>query len=284
MSPPEGGRKVVVSVHPSQGVGVVIAVLGGGARFPERPELPGGGVELVVVGDEHPALAGAEALVLVEAEGGAVAERADLPPVELRPVGLAAVLDDLQPVPPGDGQDRVHVRRQAVKVNHHDRPRLLADGGLDAGGVDVHRLEVDVHENGDGVVVNHAGGRGAPRVGRDDHLVARADPAGGHAHVKGGGAGVGGDGQPVSVPGGELFLKGLAVGPEGVGGPFQRGQHHLPIEIVDRGPALDGALGDRPRAAVDGQLLAHAAPPVGTSSPAGAWCQAFADTKGPPAG
>ena len=74
---------------------MVVAILGGRACLAEAPEHGGLFEQCLVVGDEHAAFAGAEAFVLVEAKGCAVAQGADFPALELRAVGLAAVLDNL---------------------------------------------------------------------------------------------------------------------------------------------------------------------------------------------
>ncbi len=261
LRPGERRRQVVLPVHPPHPVGVVLDRRLGHAVLAEVPQGLAALERRLVIGDEEAALAGAEALVLVGAEGGAVAEGADLVAAEGRPVRLAGVLDHLEAVPPRDPEDRLHVGRQAVQVDGDDRAGARREGGLDPRGVQVHRRPVDVDEHGDRVVVQAARRRRRPRVGRHDHLVARADAAAHQGHVQGGRPRVARQGEPVPVPGGELLLEGLAVGPVRVLAALERPEDHLPVDVLDGRPPAHEAVGHCLLTAPDRQPLAHAAPP-----------------------
>ena len=88
----------------------------------EAPQVAGALVDVVVVGDEHPALAGDEQLRPLEAEARRVSERPGAPPRDLGADGRRRVLDYEQAVPRSEVHDLVHPRRMAVKVHGHDRP------------------------------------------------------------------------------------------------------------------------------------------------------------------
>ena len=60
---------------------------------------------------------------------------------------LRGVLDDAQPVPPGDRVEPVHVDGQPGKVHRHDRARARRDGRLHLVEVDVAGVEADIDEH-----------------------------------------------------------------------------------------------------------------------------------------
>ena len=101
------------------------------------------------------------------------------------------------PLRPGDVQDRVHLGRRAPHVDRDDGLGPPRDRLLDGAGS---RQSVSSTSTMTGMALagSHGGGRGEERVGRHDHLVARADaerPVRGH---QGRGAGI--DGQAVPRP------------------------------------------------------------------------------------
>ena len=253
----ERGEDLVVPVHPAERVCVVIAILVRRTRLTERPDLLGSGVDGLVVRHEHAALAGAEALVLIEAEGSAVAEGTNLLAFEGGSVRLAAVLDHLEVVLLCDGHYLVHVHGETVEMDNDDRLRGGRNGGFDLFGIDVHRIEIDVHEHGNRVVVQNARGGRRPGIRRHKHMVALAQSAPRHAHVQRRRAGVGRDGELIAVPRRELLLKRFAVvrGTQIIA--FQRGQNHFTVGVIDRRPFLHGAVRHGLGTAVDCELCRH---------------------------
>jgi hypothetical protein len=90
-------------------------------------------------------------------------------------VRLRGVFEHLQPVPRGELANRVDVRRLSVEMHGQNRFRAWRDGGLDALGIEVVRARIRLHRHGRGAgVADRQPGRDVG-VGRDDHLVARAD-------------------------------------------------------------------------------------------------------------
>src|SRR5205085_11648875 len=69
---------------------------------PEIAQASGALGQLIVVDQEHAALAGGEQLVGIETEAARRAEAADAPPTILGAVGFGGVLDDLQLVALGE--------------------------------------------------------------------------------------------------------------------------------------------------------------------------------------
>jgi hypothetical protein len=85
---------------------------------------------------------------------------------------VCGILEHEQAVPAGDGHDGVHVGRLAGEVHGDDGARPRCDRGLDGAGVDVERLQVDVHEHRHAVGLDHRRCRRQEGVRRDDHLIA----------------------------------------------------------------------------------------------------------------
>jgi len=99
-------------------------------------------------------------------------------------MGLAGIFDDRQIVPSRNVQDRLHVGGHAVDMDGHDRARARCDLLRDALGIEAECVRLDVHEDGDAVVVEDGGGRGPEGEGGDDHLVARLQTDAGQRHVE----------------------------------------------------------------------------------------------------
>ncbi len=205
--------QLVVAVHPAQSVGVIIARLLRHACLAKTPELAGVAVDLLVVGHKDAAFATAHALVLVQAEGRRVAEGPTVAPAELRAMRLAAVLHDLQVVLARHRQQLIEVEAEAVQVDGDNRLRPWGDRLLDLVDIHVDRVEVDIDEDRDGVVVKDARGAAAPGVSSDEDMVARADAAPDQAHVQRRGAAISEDGIAIAIPLGELFLEREVVRP-----------------------------------------------------------------------
>ncbi len=129
------------------------------------------------VGDrDHAALAGGHVLGGVEREHREGAERADGRAVQRGAVGLRRVLEDLEPVLPGDRSDAVHVGRMPVEVHGHDGRRCGRDACRDVVGSRQKVSGLDVGEDGRSARQCHrVGGRGEGER-RDDDLVAWPDP------------------------------------------------------------------------------------------------------------
>ena len=93
-------------------------------------------------------------------------------------MGLGGVLEQFEPVPAGDVEDRRQVRGLAVKVDRKDAARAWADRRLDPLGVDIvgGGIGLDRHRRRAGLA-DREPGRDIG-VGGDDDLVALADPKG----------------------------------------------------------------------------------------------------------
>ncbi len=128
-----------------------------------------------VIGGDHAALAARHVLRRVEAEG-AGAPGSAAPPVDLRPVALAGVLDHRQAVTIGDLDDGRHVSRLPVQADGHDRLGPRRDRGLDQGRVDREVVLTDVDEDRPCAGVEDAVRAGDEGERDGDHLVAGADP------------------------------------------------------------------------------------------------------------
>ena len=119
-------------------------------------------------------------------------EAAAHPAVVARSDGLGRVLDDSEPVPLRDLQDRRHVGDAAGQVHRHDGLGLGRDGRLDELRSDV-LVVAHVDEDRPGAELHDGGRRGDEGVGRGDHLVAGPDPERGHAEDERVRAGIEGD-------------------------------------------------------------------------------------------
>src|SRR5690606_32785592 len=201
----QGVEAAVVAEH----LVVVLALAAVGA---EHAGLLG---DVVVVGGDEAAVAeGAEVLAGEEAVGAHVPHRSGLalaavPGAER----LRAVLDDLQAMTLGYGEDRVHLRGSAVEVHREDRLRARRDRGLYQARVDVEGAFVDVDEDRRGAdVADRLGGGEEAERGRDD-LVARADAEGAQADHERVGAAVDPYGVLHAQVVGDLALEGLHLGP-----------------------------------------------------------------------
>ena len=191
----------------------------------QRPRQPS---EVIAVRGERAALAvGAQVLGGVEAEGGRLAEAAHAPAAVARAVGLAGILDDGQVVARGDRQDGVEIRRPAVEMHRHDRPRVRGDRGLDALGVEVGGARIDVHEQRARPDVGDGFGGGDEGVGRGDDLVARLHPRREQGQMQGARARVHGDAVLDAAVGRELLLE-----PRDLLAEDERGR---PADAVQRG-------------------------------------------------
>ena len=257
----EGCGQIGGAVHPAETVVMVFAT---GFRWPHVAETgygfatdEGG----FVVGDEEAALTAGEVLVLVEAEGGSITEGAHLAALAGCAHRLTGIFDHRQAMAPGDRHDGVHVAGDAPVVHDQNAPRLGCDRRFDRSGIDVHRLPVDINEDGNRVVVQDTRGTAGPREGRCDDFVPRSDATGGDTHVQRRCAAVGGEAETVAIPGGEFALQQFGVGTKGMSVLAQRGQHKCLALLSYLGPhAKLNFFGDGAGATDDGELIKHGSP------------------------
>ena len=88
---------------------------------------------------------------------------------------FGGILDDMESAAAGDVEDAVHIGRQAVDVDRHDRPGAGCERLLDALRVEAPGDRIGIHEHGPGACANDRRRAGDDRERRYDHLVARAD-------------------------------------------------------------------------------------------------------------
>ena len=112
------GQEVVV------GLGVAVAP----GLVDEETHTP---CEVVVVGDDQPALASRDVLSLLQTEAADRADRADRAARRRGEIRLRAVLDHRQAVPLGQRHDLGHLAGIAEQVRDHDCLRAIAEAGRD---------------------------------------------------------------------------------------------------------------------------------------------------------
>ena len=252
LRPRHGGEDRAEPVVVAERAEVEVALAQRADDLAEHLQRVGPVAQLRVVGGEQAAFAGGrQVLAGHDREGGDVAERAD-PAVLVRgAVRLGGVLDDGQPVARREGEDRVHVGRQAVEVHGHDRPRPVGAERFELRGVDRERPRVDVGEHRDPVLVHDRGGRCEERERGDDDLVARFHADGRDRGVQCGSAAVDRDRVGAADVGAELLLEqaDLLVGHPAEAPRSHRRRHRVDVVVVDHRP---GRLVDR----LAGQRLA----------------------------
>jgi len=171
-------------------------------------------IEILVVGDDHPAVATGDRLELVEAEDPDLADAAHAAATVAGPEGLGAVLDQGDAMAVGNGPQLGQPRRVAQHVDRHDRPRPRRDARLHVDRVEVERL-VDLGQDGQGPGIHDGGDRRDEGEARHDDLVAGADPEPGQRQPDAARPGIHGErvghaGQP-----GDLLLEMPYAGAEG---------------------------------------------------------------------
>jgi hypothetical protein len=196
--------------------------------------------DVVTRREDHAAVAAAaEILRGVERQRARVAPRRDGPAVIARAHRLGGVGDHGQPPPPGHGLDLVHRGRVTVQVHRHHGARPRRHGGLEAPGIEIVRLRVDVDEDGHGPEHHHGARGGHEGERRRDHLVART-----HAH------GLQGEEQGV----------GPGVEADAVTGAAERGQlrfERLHLGAQNEATAREHARGGGEQLARERRVLAH---------------------------
>src|SRR5581483_4026877 len=101
---------------------------------------------VIARGDRSRVAEAAEILGGEKREAAERSQRARALAAILRTDGLGRILHDGDPVPRGDGVDRIHVRALTVEMHRHDRARTPADLLLDLRRIDVVVLEAHVDE------------------------------------------------------------------------------------------------------------------------------------------
>ncbi len=94
------------------------------------------------------------------------------------PDRLRGILQDGQPMTPGNLLDRAHLGGLPVEMDGDDRPGPRRDGRLDLRRVDVVSVGLDIHEHRTGARPPDGTGRGEEGERRRDHLVSRSDVQG----------------------------------------------------------------------------------------------------------
>ena len=137
-----------------------------------RTDLPR---EIVVVAAHHAALAARrEVLGLAEREAADRADRARLLPLVHTAEALRTILNHVELVLLRDLHDRIHVGDHAVEMDDDDRLRALRDERLNL--LRIHEVVgARVAEDRERTRLHRAERGGDERVGRADHLIARAD-------------------------------------------------------------------------------------------------------------
>jgi hypothetical protein len=109
-----------------------VEILGLAAVHAQHPHVFG---QIRIVGGAQPRIAErAEILAREERKAPDVADRPDARSVgELGADGLRGVLDDAQAVPPGDANQRIHVRGLTIEMHRHERPDSTAGRAVDQG-------------------------------------------------------------------------------------------------------------------------------------------------------
>lgn len=164
------------------------------------------------IGNDHAAIAsGAEILGGIKADAGDVGERAGAASFICGADGLGVVFDKRQFVVFCDFAQRVHVCREAVKVNSDDGLGFWRNSAADVCGVEIQSDAVYVGENGASTKnVDGAGSRHESQ-GWDQHFVAWINIAG----AEGEDQGVGPAGDPYAVSdsakGSQFVFKGCAL-------------------------------------------------------------------------
>ena len=131
-------------------------------------------VQVLVIGDDHAAVATGDGLVLVEAVDPGGADPADALTLVCRPEGLRAVFDQRDAVPVRDVLDLIEPGGRAEHVDGDDRLGPRGDPRLDVGRVEVERI-VDLGQDRRRPGVDDRRDRGDERETGNDDLIARPD-------------------------------------------------------------------------------------------------------------
>ena len=153
-----------------------------------------------VVGNQEPSLACDNGLAALEAECADITDGPDKAAFVPGAMGMGTVLDHPEPCVPGGGHDGVHIRGQAPEMRDDEGLGVAVRAATDLSRVDVVGIALDVAQHGDGAGMTDGREAGDPRVGRGQHLVARADAQGKQRGMNGRRAAV----ETVAVTGAEV--------------------------------------------------------------------------------
>ena len=131
-------------------------------------------VEVLVVGDDHPAVAARDRLVFVEAVDAGRADAAHPLALVGRAERLRAVLDDGDAVAIRDILEFIESGRRTEHMHDDDRPSPRRDPRLDIGRIEVERI-VDLRQDRERAGVDDRRDRCHVREAGNDDLVAGAD-------------------------------------------------------------------------------------------------------------
>ena len=155
----------------------------------------------------------------------------------------------------GDREDGVHVAGQAAEVDNENGGGQVGDGGLEARGVDVVGVLVNVDEDGGEAGAEDAGGGGHVGVGRDEDFGAAGQMQAHEGEFEGDAAAVDAKAVVRALVGGEgLFelvdLVGAKTTPAAAANHFGDG---LDVGFLDDGPFGEG-FGTDGLAAEEGEV------------------------------
>ena len=152
------------------GIALALGAIPGAAANPQpgEPTQPGGGG--LVARSDHAPVAGGQVLHRVEAETAKVPQRAQGLPKVLAATTVGHILNHLEAVVAGDGQDGFHVAAMAAIVDHDNRLCAWRHFALDILGVNVQSIGLDVGKDGNAVAVEDGVIGGYEGHGGGDHL------------------------------------------------------------------------------------------------------------------
>ena len=242
---PDGRPNLVEAVvearqHDVVARGVPAVAIPGERRHAVRAQKPQSRCQLLVVGDEHAALADRQVLVREEAEAADVAERAAHATAQACPRRVGRVLDDGEAVTLCDLVERGHVAGETGVMQDNHRLRLLRNRRLHICRIEVQFLGADdVAENRLGAGVLDRVRRGDEVQRRNHHLVAGPATDGQQGQVQRRGAVGDGDGVLGTAERCELALELLHPRPHAPPTGANDGKHCLDELVVD------GHVGER---------------------------------------
>ena len=152
-----------------------VNVLGSLAVLAQRTHDAG---ELAVVRDERPRITGrTEVLAGIEAEGRGCPTRARADTAALRPMRLAGILEEEQPVLARERAKCAHIAELSIEVHWHERARAVADRRRRRDGVEAVVVLRDVRDDRHAAGLRHRLERRDKCRSRDDHFVTRLKSA-----------------------------------------------------------------------------------------------------------
>src|SRR5258706_10389981 len=111
--------------------------------------------------------------------------RVSATPTVARPDRLGAILDEMKAAERGDGGERSHRDRPAIKMNRKNRLRAGRERGEDGFDRQTPAYRINVHDNGPSAAVHDGIDRRSKGEVRNDHLVAGANAEPGQSEMQG---------------------------------------------------------------------------------------------------